>query len=216
MHLVRDLLDQLLIDPSGEPAGRADDFSLTVESDGIVVDAILSGGGILADDLGFGGRVCDAIARAVRRRDLRRASIPWVFVSEVAEHALTISTQGAAIATSRTPSSHTVRLRVVRRLPLRTADGTPLHLVDLQLSDTEPAPHIRVTGLIVRPRYRFAWPTSLRPRTRRPARDWRFVPAESVRITAAELVVEQAYDALEPTRASDIMPPPKRIPRADS
>jgi hypothetical protein len=217
MHLVRDLLDQLLVDPSGEPAGRADDFSLTLESDGIFVDAILSGGGVLADDLGFGGRVWEGIARTVRRRNLRRTSIPWISVSEVAEHALTVvSTQGAAIAAPRTPSSRTVRLRVARRLPLRTADGTPLHLVDLQLSDMQPAPRIRVTGLIIRPRHRFAWPTSLRPRTRGPSHDWRFVPAASVRVTPAELVVEQAYDALEPMRASDVKPPPKRVPLTDA
>lgn len=217
MHLVRDLLDQLLVDPAGEPAGRADDFSLTVESDGIFVDAILSGGGILADDLGFGGRVCEGIARAVRRRDLRRASIPWISVSEVAEHALTVvSTQGAAIGTPGAPSGQTVRLRVARRLPLRTADGTPLHLVDLQLSGAEPAPRMQVTGLIVRHRHRFACPTSLRPRPRKPSHDWRFVPAASVQVTPVELVVEQAYDALEPMAAADIKPPPRRVPRADA
>lgn len=217
MHLVRDLLDQLLVDPSGEPVGRADDFSLTIESDGIFVDTILSGGGILADDLGYLGRVCEGIARAVRRRDLRRASIPWISVGEVAEHSLTVvSLQGAAIASPRAPSSRTVRLRVARRLPLRTADRTRLHLVDLQLSDTESAPRVRVTGLIVRPRHRFAYPTSLRPRPLKPAKDWRVVPAASVHVTPAELVVEQAYDALEPMRASDVKPPPRRVTRVDA
>jgi hypothetical protein len=217
MHLVRDLLDQLLVDASGEPVGRADDFSLTVESDGIFVDSILSGGGIIADDLGFAGRICEGIARSARRRDLRRASIPWISVSEVAEHALTVvSTQGAAIATPRTPASRALRLRVMRRLPLRTADGTRLHLVDLQVSDAAPAPRTRVTGFIVRPRHRLAWPTSLRPRPRRPAADWRFVPAAQVHATPSELVVERAYDALEPMRASDVTPAPKRAPRADA
>jgi hypothetical protein len=132
MHLVRDLLDQLLVDPSGEPAGRADDFSLTVAGNDILVDSILSGGGILADNLGFIGRVCEGIARAVRRRALRRRSIPWTSVSEVAEHALTIVARGMATATPTTTSSRVVCLRALRRLPLRTADGTRLHLVDLQ------------------------------------------------------------------------------------
>ena len=217
MHLVRDLLDQLLVDPSGEPAGRADDFALTIESDGIFVDAILCGGGILADDLGFGGRVCEAIARAVRRRDLRRASIPWISVSEVAEHALTVaSARSAAIAAPVAASRRTVRLRAARRLPLRTADGTRLHLVDFQLSDTEPAPRLRVTGLIVRPRHRFAYPTSLRPRPRGPSRDWRVVPAASVHVTSAGIVVEQVYDALEAMAVTHVKPPPRRVPRVSA
>jgi len=214
MHLVRDLLDQALVDPSGEPAGRADDFSLTVGSDGIFVDSILSGGGIIADDLGFAGRVCEGIARTVRRRDLRRRSIPWIAVSEVAEHALTVvSSRGVAHAT---PPSRTVRLRSMRRLPLRTADGTRLHLVDLQVSDAEPIPRVRVAGFIVRPRHRLSWPTSLRPRPRGPSGDWRFVPAESMLVTPAELVVGLSYDELAPMTMSDFMPPPKRIPRGSA
>jgi hypothetical protein len=187
-----------------------------VESDGIFVDSILVGGGVLADDLGLGGRVCEGIARAVRRRDLRRASIPWESVSEVAEHALTVVSQGAALTTPRAPSDHSVRLRVARRMPLRTADGTRLHLVDLRLSDPESATRIRVTGLIVRRRHRFSWPVSLRPRPRGPARDWRLVPTPDVKVTPSELVLERPYDQLEPLTASDVMPPPKRVPRADA
>jgi hypothetical protein len=216
MHLVRDFLDQLLIDPSGKPAGRADDFSLTVAGNDIVVDSILSGGGILADDLGFIGRVCDGIARAVRRRELRRRSIPWTSVSEVAEHALTVVATGMPTATPRTTPSQIVCLRALRRLPLRTAEGTRLHLVDLRVTDAEPATRLRVTGFIVRPRHRFSWPISLRPRPRGPAHNWRLVPTASMQVTPTELLVDGAYDHLAPMSASDVAPPPKRIPRTDA
>jgi hypothetical protein len=214
MHLVRDLLDQLLVDADGEPAGRADDFSLRVSGDGIFVDAILSGGGILADDLGLIGRACEVIARTLRRRALRRNSIPWTSVSVVAEHALTVTATGMPTATPRTTSSTVVRLRAVRRLPLRSADGARVHLVDLQVDDAEPGARMQVSGFIVRPRHRFSWPISLRPRPRGPAHNWRFVPAASVQVTPTELVVEQDYDALAPMRGSDVAPPPKRVPRA--
>ncbi len=213
MQLVRDLLDQLLIDPAGEPNGRADDVSLTVASDGVFVDSILSGGGILADDLGLLGPVCEGIARVLRRGALRRRSIPWTSVSEIAEHALTVRATGMPTATPSTTPGHVLRLRAVRRLPLRTAAGTRLHLVDLQVTDAEPAVRMRVTGFIVRPRHRFSWPVSLRPRSRGPAQNWRFVPATSVQVTAADIVVELDYDALAPMRASDVAPPPKRVPR---
>jgi hypothetical protein len=216
MHLVRDLLDQLLVDPSGEPAGRADDFSLTVAGNDILVDSILSGGGILADNLGFIGRVCEGIARAVRRRALRRRSIPWTSVSEVAEHALTIVARGMATATPTTTSSRVVCLRALRRLPLRTADGTRLHLVDLQVTAAQPAARMRVTGFIVRPRHRFSWPISLRPRTRAPAHNWRLVPPASVHVTPTDLLVDRAYEDLAPISASDVAPPPRRIPRTDA
>jgi hypothetical protein len=217
MHVVRDLLDQALRDADGEPAGRADDFSLSVESDGIFVDSILSGGGVLADDLGLIGHACEGIARAVRRRPLRRASIPWSSVGEIADHALTVlSAPGTASTTSRRPARRLVSLRVMRRLPLRTADGMRLHLVDLQVADAPPAARMRVIGFIVRPRHRFSWPISLRPRTRAPAGDWRFVPASSVEVTSTELVVDRAYDALTPMREAEATRPPKRIPRADA
>jgi hypothetical protein len=216
MHLVRDLLDQLLVDPAGEPAGRADDFSLTVDGDGVFVDSILSGGGILADDLGLIGRACEGIARAVRHGGLRRRSIPWTSVSEVAEHALTVTATGMPTATPRLPPSHAVRLRAVRRMALRASDGTRLHLVDLQVTDAEPGARMRVTGFIVRPRHRLAWPISLRPRPRGPARDWCLVPPASVRFEPAELVVDRTRDDLGPMSASDIAPSPRRIPRADA
>jgi hypothetical protein len=216
MHLIRDLLDQLLVDPAGDPAGRADDFSLTVADDGIFVDSILSGGGILADDLGVIGHLCEGATRAVRRRALRRRSIPWISVSEVAEHALTVAATGMPPTAPRTESGLVMRLRAVRRLPLRTADGTRLHLVDLQVIDAEPPDRMQVTGLIVRPRHRFSWPISLRPRPRGPAHNWRFVPAASVQMTPTALVVDHVYDGLAPMRDSDVAPPPKRIPRADA
>ena len=85
MRLARDLLDQVLRDAEGKPAGRADDFSLHVHEDGMYVESILTGGGILADDLGLLGRVCERLCRVIRRCALRRVSIPWSAVSEVAE-----------------------------------------------------------------------------------------------------------------------------------
>jgi hypothetical protein len=217
MHLVRDLLDQALRDVDGEPAGRADDFSLSVGSDGIFVDSILSGGGVLADDLGLIGRACDGIARVVRRRPLRRAAIPWSSVSEIAEHALTVvATPGSAPTTPGRPARPVVTLRVLRRLPLRTADGERLHLVDLQVADAHPAARRQVIGLIVRPRHRLSWPVSLRPRPRPPADDWRLVPASSVQVTPTELVLDRAYDVLPSIKEAEATRPPKRIPRADA
>lgn len=217
MHLIRDLLDQALRDADGKPAGRADDFSLAIEDDGIYVASILSGGGVLADDLGLIGQTCEAVTRAVRRRPLRRASIPWSRVTEVAEHALTVvPTPAAATVSSARPTPAAVSLRVMRHLPLRTADGTRLHLIDLQVSDAHPAARVQVIGVIVRPRRRFSWPVSLRPRPRAPADDWRLVPASSLHVTSAELVVELAYDALIPMREAKATRPPKRIPREDT
>ena len=216
MQLVRDLLDQLLLDAAGEPAGRADDFALTVAGDDVFVDSILSGGGIVADDLGLIGRACEGIARGVRRRALRRRVIPWSWVSEVAEHALTVAPPGLPTATAGTRAGHAVRLRALRRMAARTADGTRLHLVDLQVDAVEPAARMRVTGFIFRPRHRCAWPVSLRPRPRGPGRDWRLVPPASVHVAATELVVDLVHGSLAQMTVSDVAPPPGRIPRADA
>ena len=74
MQLVRDLLDQALRRRDGEPAGRVDDLLLSVEGDDIFVESILSGGGILADDLGLIGRGCEAAGS--RRAAPRRCDAP--------------------------------------------------------------------------------------------------------------------------------------------
>jgi hypothetical protein len=215
MQLARDLLDQALRDPDGHPAGRADDFSIRVEDDGIYVDSILTGGGILADDLGILGRACERLCRLVRRRPLRRASIPWSAVSEVAEHALTVPGAPAGRGRVARPRGGT-RLRAARRIPVRSADGVRLHLVDLQVVDPRPRERLRVAGFIVRRRHRVAWPVSLRPRQRSASLDWRFVKAADVRLGPSELVVERTFDTLVPTRESAAAHPPKRRPRSQS
>ncbi|MDX6519675.1 MAG: hypothetical protein QOF08_280 [Gaiellales bacterium] len=215
MHLVRDLLDQVLRDPDGHPAGRADDFSIRIHEEGIYVEAILTGGGILADDLGILGRACERLCRLVRRRPLRRASIPWSAVSEVAEHALTVP--GAPAGNDRVArATGGIRLRVARRVPARSADGIQLHLIDLQVVDPRPRERLRVAGLIVRRRHRIAWPISLRPRQRGASLDWRFVKAADVRLTPSALVVDRTFDTLVPTRDGPASRPPKRRPRSRS
>jgi hypothetical protein len=215
MQLVRDLLDQVLRDQDGHPAGRADDFSIRIGDDGIYVESILSGGGVLADDLGILGRACDRLCCFVRRRPLRRASIPWSAVSEVAEHALTV--RDALAGNDRVVrATGEIRLRAARRVPARSADGIRLHLLDLEVVDPRPRERLRVDGFIVRRRHRMAWPVSLRPRQRGASLDWRFVKAANVRLTSRELVVERTFDTLVPTRESPASRPPKHRPRSQS
>lgn len=215
MHLVRDLLDQALRDPDGHPAGRADDFSIRVHDDGIYVESILSGGGILADDLGVLGRACERLSRVVRRRSLRRASIPWSAVSEVAEHALTVP--DAPSGKDRLArATGGIRLRATRRVPARSADGVRLHLIDLQVVDPRPRERLRVAGFIVRRRHRIGWPVSLRPRQRGASLDWRFVKTADVRLTPSELVVERTFETLVPTRDGSASRPPRRRARSRS
>jgi hypothetical protein len=212
MQLARDLLDQLLRDPEGEPAGRADDFTIVVGEDGIHVESILTGGGIVADDLGLVGRGCERLCRLVRRRPLRRTSIAWSAVSEVAEHALTVPHPGAAGRRTHRVGDG-IRLRAIRRVPTRTADGVRLHLVDLQVVDPRPRQRLRVAGFIVRPRRRLAWPVSLRPRQRAASPDWKLVASSDVRLSAHELVLERTFESLAPARDRTAAPP-KRRPRS--
>jgi hypothetical protein len=215
MHLVRDLLDQALRDSHGEPAGRADDFSIVVHDDGLFVESILTGGGILADDLGILGRACEHLCRLVRRRALRRVSIPWSAVSEVAEHALTVPDHPRGNARAGQARSG-IRLRKMRRLPARSADGVRLHLIDLQVVDPRPRARLRVTGLIVRRRRRLSWPVSLRPRQSAAGSDWRFIASSAVHLTRDGLVIERTYDTLLATRETSASRPPGRRPRSAS
>ena len=215
MQLARDLLDQVLRDAEGKPAGRADDFSIRIREDGIYVESILTGGGILADDLGLLGRACERLCRVIRRHALRRVSIPWSAVSEVAEHALTVP--GARHGNERTGSASAgIRMRRARRLPARSADGVRLHLVDLEVVDPRPRERLRVAGVIVRRHRRLAWPVSLRPRQRDASPDWRYVDVSHVRLVSTELVVERTYDTLVPPRETSASHPPVRRPRARS
>jgi hypothetical protein len=214
--LVRDLLDQALRDPDGEAAGRIDDFLITAEGKDAFVEAILSGGGVLADDLGLIGRACEVAAHIVRRRPLRRATIPWSLVSEVVEHAVTIAADQPATshAGPLADSRSGLRLRAVRRLPMRSQDGVRMHVVDVRVTEPTPLERPRVVGLVVCRRRRVAWPASLRPRQRGAPPGWRFLSAADVRFTRTALVVEQAYHDLPTARGVVASPPPARIPRA--
>jgi hypothetical protein len=213
--LVRDLLDQALRDPHGEAAGRVDDFLIVLDGDDAFVDSILSGGGVLADELGVIGRGCEVVARVVRRRSLRRESIPWSLVSEVAEHAVTVEAGGRTKIDALPEGSRSgLRLRVLRRLPMRSADGGRLRVVDVRVSDPAPPERLRVVGLIVRRRNHIAWPASLRPRQRAAPPEWRFVPTADVRLTRDALAIDHAFDDLAAARGATASRPPVRIPRA--
>lgn len=215
MLLVRDLLDQTLRDPDGLAAGRVDDFVIVPDGDDAFVDSILSGGGVLADDLGVIGRGCEVTARVVRRRPLRRAAIPWSLVREVVEHAVTVEAgRRGKVHATRERSGSELRLRVLRRLPMRCADGVRLRVVDVLVSDPAPPERLRVVGLIVRRRNHVAWPASLRPRQRAAPREWRFVAKADVRFTPEALAVDHAYDELPAARSAAAARPPVRIPRA--
>jgi hypothetical protein len=215
MLLVRDLLDQTLRDRDGLAAGRVDDFVIVPDGDDAFVDSILSGGGVLADDLGVIGRGCEVAARVVRRRPLRRAAIPWSLVSEVAEHAVTVDAgRRGKIHAARERSGSELRLRVLRGLPMRCADGVRVRVVDVLVSDPAPPERLRVVGLIVRRRNHVAWPASLRPRQRAAPREWRFVPIADVRLAREALAVDHAYGDLAAARGAAASRPPVRIPRA--
>jgi hypothetical protein len=212
VQLVRDLLDQSLLDRDGEAAGRVDDLLLSVEGRDVFVDRILCGGGILVDDLGPVGRAWEATARIVRRRSLRRAGFAWALVSELAEHAVTIAVPRTAVSWEE--PARGLRLRVIRRLPARSADGIALRVVDVRVADPLPRERPRVLGLVVRRRHRTAWQASLRPRQLGAPPGWRFVPVGDVRFTDAGLAVERAYDDLPAAPNAVVSPPPVRVPRA--
>jgi hypothetical protein len=212
--LVRDLLDQTLRDPHGQAAGRVDDFVIVLDGDDAFVDSILSGGGVLADDLGVLGRGCEVAARLLRR-PLRRAAIPWSLVSEVAEHAVTVEgCRRGKIRAARERLGSELRLRVLRRLPVRCAAGVRLRVVDVLVFDPTPPEPLRVLGLIVRRCNHVAWPASLRPRQRAAPSEWRFVPTADVRLTRGALAVDHAYDDLVAARGAAASRPPLRVPRA--
>jgi hypothetical protein len=212
VQLVRDLLDQALLDPDGEAVGRIDDLLLSVDGHDVFVEAILCGGGILADDLGVVGRGCEAAARIVRRRSLRRAGLAWSLVGEVAEHAVTVAASRPPFPVAAAESG--LRLRTLRRMPVRTVDRVVLDVVDVRVADPAPPERLRVLGLVVRRRGLDLWPASLRPRQVVAPSSWRFVPIGDVRFSEAQLLAGGLYGDLPPAPNAVVSPPPDRIPRA--
>jgi hypothetical protein len=210
--LVRDLLDQAVLDRDGEAAGRVDDLLIAVEGDDVFLDAILCGGGIVADDLGVVGRLCEAGARSVRRRSLRRGKFAWTEVEDVAEHAVTVTAARPTVGAGAARSG--LRLRTLRRMPVRTSDGIVLHVLDVRVADPSPPERPRVLGLVVRRRNLGVWPISLRPRQIAAPSDWRFAPIGDVRFGEAGLVVAGAYGDLPAAPNAVVSPPPGRTPRA--
>jgi hypothetical protein len=81
MDLARDLVDHQLVDRDDVPCGRVDDVVLRWSDDGGELGVLLSGGGVVLDQMGRLGRVLRPVLRFAGAR--RTVRIDWALVGRI-------------------------------------------------------------------------------------------------------------------------------------
>jgi hypothetical protein len=203
MELARDLLDHQLVYGTGDATGRCDDVEVDVEAG--YVGRLLSGGAVLADQLGAVGRVATWLARR-RGRPLRRDEADWSLVTTVRHYEIKLAlAPGSKVPPAAGSVAGGVRWSDLRRRRVITGDGRRMRLFDLRCSLPAPPDRPSIVGLVVTPSARW-WTLG----SKRVGRDLRFVPWSEVALDEGLIRLRQPFDALGPLApAPDPGAPPR-------
>jgi hypothetical protein len=145
MDVARDLVDRQLVDSAQRECGRVDDLWIEWDGDGGRLGPLLSGGGIVLDQLGAGGRLLKHLGRARARRS---HPIEWASIVRVERSRVVLARKPGETSAAPPPSPDRRRYSAFGRLPVIDATGERRGLLDLRaetvLGGTPPA----ILGLI--------------------------------------------------------------------
>jgi sporulation protein YlmC with PRC-barrel domain len=154
MEVARDLQDHQLVDRDDRPCGRIDDVLIEWDDNGARLGAILSGGGILVDQLGAFGRLLKRVPRLESARS--HIAIEWRQVRAVEQDRVCLLPPRERLGVRR--RSHDPRrlerpLTLNALLQLRVIDslGSEIGILDLRTDRARPPLAPRVTGLLCAP-----------------------------------------------------------------
>ncbi|MEP6642550.1 MAG: hypothetical protein ABJB93_11680 [Gaiellales bacterium] len=130
MDVARDLVDRQLVGPDQRECGRVDDLWVEWDADGGRLGPLVSGGGIVLEQLGATGRLLRYLggARARRSRPIDWASIARVERSRV----LLAGKPGEATGTPK-PSAGRLRYSALARMPVIDATDERRGVLDLRI-----------------------------------------------------------------------------------
>jgi hypothetical protein len=205
MEVARDLQDHQLVDRDDRPCGRIDDILIHWDESGARLGSLLSGGGILADQLGAVGRLLRRVPHFEAARSY--AAIEWRQVRTLEQDRICLLPPSDHLDLRR--RSHEARypdglLPLTALLRLRVIDslGREMGVLDVRTDRARPPLAPRVTGLLCTPDPKLVLlglkrhDGGLLPRPRS-ARQARFAPWTAIAsIDRSAIHLESPFDAL--------------------
>jgi hypothetical protein len=154
MEVARDIQDHQLVDRDDRACGRIDDILIEWDDTGARLGAILSGGGILLDQLGAFGRLVKRVPRLEAARS--HIAIEWRQVRALEPHRLCLLPPRDRLGVrrrSREPLHADGQLPLTALLQLRVVDslGREMGALDVRTDRARPPLAPRVTGLLCAP-----------------------------------------------------------------
>jgi hypothetical protein len=199
MEVARDLQDHQLVDRDDRPCGRVDDVVIAWDASDARVGALLSGLGVLLDQIGLAGRIAK---RLPIRAAHSHVAIEWRQVRELQpHHVCLLPAQGAlGLRHAGTPGSAEGELLLTALLERRVIDDAEheMGILDVRISPPRPPQAPRVMGLLCAPQPKLLLlglkrhDGGLLPRPRIGAQA-RFVPWEAVAEIGQVIRLSQAF-----------------------
>jgi hypothetical protein len=218
MELARDLQDHLLVDRDDRPCGRIDDVLIRWNDAGAQLGPLLSGGGMLIDQLGVAGRLIKRLPRM--QAPHTHLAIDWRQVRALEQqHICLLPPRGRlGMRHKGKPASTGNWLLLTDLLQRCVIDslGQEMGILDVRIGHVEPPASPRVLGLLCAPDPRLILlglkrhDGGLLPRPRA-IRKGRFAPWEAIAsINAHELHLDRPFaDLPHLADALDEAPPPQ-------
>jgi hypothetical protein len=129
MDVARDLVDRQLVDPAQHECGRVDDVWIEWDGDGGRLGPLLSGGGIVLDQLGAIGRLLRLVGGA-RARGAR--PIDWASVARVERSRVLLARSPGEMPRASKPAPGGLRYSAVARMPVIDATGERRGVLDFR------------------------------------------------------------------------------------
>lgn len=129
MDVARDIVDRQLVDPQERECGRVDDLWIEWDADGGRLGPLVSGGGIVLDQLGAIGRVLRRVGGA-RARRVR--PIDWADVARVERSRLLLARRPDEMPGGSEPAPGGLRYSAVARMPVIDATGERRGVLDFR------------------------------------------------------------------------------------
>jgi sporulation protein YlmC with PRC-barrel domain len=153
MEIARDLQDHQLVDRDDRPCGRIDDILIDWDESGARLGSLLSGGGILVDQLGVVGRLLkrtpglEAARRhtAIEWRQVRALEQDRVCLLPPGDHLEQTRSRDARYAGGQLPLTELLQLSVI------DSRGQKMGVLDVRTGRAWPPVAPRVTGLLCAP-----------------------------------------------------------------
>ncbi|HET6171909.1 MAG TPA: hypothetical protein VFD90_04865 [Gaiellales bacterium] len=218
MEAARDLQDHQLVDRDDRPCGRIDDILIDWDDSGARLGSLLSGGGILVDQLGTLGRLLKRMPRLEAARS--HTAIEWRQVRALEQDRVCLLPPSDRLGVRRRSRESRYpdrQLPLTALLQLRVIDSLDreMGLLDVRTDRARPPGAPRVTGLLCAPDPKLVLlglkrhDGGLLPHPRA-ARQARFVPWTAIAsIDRSAIHLESAFGELPLLiDTSDEAPPP--------